>query len=76
MWRRRFPLITLYRRMRTLPQPPQSPPVSNRRGASALDYVLILAAMLPIVLFIVVKGKRIMQLVWEMLCVLVSWPLM
>ena len=62
--------------MRTLPQPPQSPPVLNRRGASALDYVLILAAMLPIVLFIVVKGKRIMQLVWEMLCVLVSWPLM
>ena len=62
--------------MRTLPQPPTSPPGSSRRGASALDYVLILAAMLPIVLFIVVKGKRIMQLVWEMLCVLVSWPLM
>ena len=62
--------------MRTLPQPPNSPLVSNRRGASALDYVLILAAMLPIVLFIVVKGKRIMQLVWEMLCVQVSWPLM
>ena len=62
--------------MRTLPQPPTSPPGSRRRGASALDYVLILAAMLPIVLFIVVKGKRIMQLVWEMLCVLVSWPLM
>ena len=62
--------------MRTLPQRPKPPPVSNRRGASALDYVLILAAMLPIVLFIVVKGKRIMQLVWEMLCVLVSWPLM
>jgi hypothetical protein len=41
-----------------------------------LDYVLILAAMLPIVLFIVVKGKRTMQLVWEMSCVLVSWPLM
>lgn len=38
--------------------------------------MLILAAMLPIVLFIVVKGKRIMQLVWEMLSVLVSWPLM
>ena len=48
----------------------------NRRGAAALDYVLILAAMLPIVLFIVMKGKRIMQLVWEMLCVMVSWPLM
>lgn len=48
----------------------------GRRSAAALDYVLILAAMLPIVLFIVVKGKRIMQLVWEMLCVQVSWPFM
>jgi hypothetical protein len=38
--------------------------------------MLILAAMLPIVLFITVKGKRIMQLVWEMLCVQISWPLM
>ncbi|MBS0205306.1 MAG: hypothetical protein JSS49_20575 [Planctomycetes bacterium] len=49
---------------------------SDRRGSSALDYVLILAAMLPIVLFIVTKGKRVMQLVWEMLCVQVSWPFM
>lgn len=47
-----------------------------RRGSSSLDYMLVLSAMLPIVLFIVVKGKRIMQLVWEMLCVLVSWPFM
>lgn len=38
--------------------------------------MLILATLLPMVLFIVVKGKRMMQLVWEMLCVLVSWPLM
>jgi len=44
-----------------------------RRG-SALDYVLVLAATFPIVLIIVTKGKRIMQLVWEMLCVQVSWP--
>jgi hypothetical protein len=62
--------------MRTLPRRATAPCTSNRHGASALDYVLILAAMLPIVLFIVIKGKRVMQLVWEMLCVLVSWPLM
>jgi hypothetical protein len=62
--------------MRKLPRPPVSPAGSRRRGNSALDYMLILAAMLPIVLFIVVKGKRVMQLVWEMLCILVSWPLM
>jgi Flp pilus assembly protein TadG len=48
----------------------------RRRGNSAMDYMLILATLLPMVLFIVVKGKRMMQLVWEMLCVLVSWPLM
>ena len=29
--------------------------------------MLVVAAMLPIVLFIVVKGKRVMQLIWEML---------
>ena len=61
--------------MQAVPKP-QLRPVSNRRGASTLDYMLVVAAMLPIVLFIVVKGKRIMQLVWEMSCVLVSWPLM
>jgi hypothetical protein len=58
------------------PSRPVQSAVLRRRGNSALDYMLILAAMLPIVLFIVVKGKRTMQLVWEMLCILVSWPLM
>jgi len=48
----------------------------TRRGAATLDYVLVIAALLPIVLFVTVKGKRVMQLVWEMLCVLVSWPMM
>lgn len=48
----------------------------SRRGAATLDYVLVIATMLPVVLFVTVKGKRMMQLVWEMLCVLVSWPLM
>lgn len=48
---------------------------SNRRcGVSSLDYVLILATMLPIVAFIITKGKKMMALVWEMLCVQVSWP--
>lgn len=62
--------------MRNINQHVPSTPGSARRGASSLDYVLILAAMLPIVLFIITKGKRIMQLVWEMLCVQVSWPFM
>lgn len=61
--------------MRTLPRQRQFN-AAIRRGQASLDYMLVLAAMLPIVLYIVVKGKRIMQLVWEMACVLISWPLM
>lgn len=50
-------------------------PKSNpSRSGEAFDYVLVLAATFPIVLIAVTKGKRIMQLVWEMLCVQVSWP--
>jgi hypothetical protein len=44
-----------------------------RKGA-ALDYVLVLAATFPVVLIVTVYGKRTMALVWEMLCVQVSWP--
>ncbi len=39
-----------------------------------MDYVLVIAATLPVVLVCVTMGKRIMQLVWEMLCVQISWP--
>ena len=49
---------------------------ARRRGASSLDYVLILATMLPIVAFLITQGKKMMALVWEMLCVQVSWPFM
>ncbi|MEK6257781.1 MAG: hypothetical protein AABP62_04095 [Planctomycetota bacterium] len=47
---------------------------SRRCGASSLDYVLILATMLPIVALIITRGKKMMALVWELLCVQVSWP--
>ncbi|WLD10949.1 hypothetical protein [Planctellipticum variicoloris] len=47
--------------------------VRRRRGAT-LDYVLVLAATFPVVLIVTVYGKRTMALVWEMLCVQVSWP--
>lgn len=46
----------------------------QRLGQATLDFILIVATMLPIVLFIVSNGKRTMQLVWEMLCVQLSWP--
>lgn len=74
-WRHCFLLITLLFQMRVLSRTHYRA-CSSRRGAAAMDYMLILAAMLPIVLFIVTKGKRVMQLVWEMLCVQISWPLM
>lgn len=48
--------------------------VRSRRRGAVLDYVLVLAATFPLVLIVTVYGKRIMALVWEMLCVQVSWP--
>lgn len=47
-----------------------------RRGAATLDYVLLLAIMLPAAAFVLWASPRIMNLVYEMTCVLVSWPFM
>lgn len=48
----------------------------RRRGAAALDYVLVLAVALPLVAFMVSRGIRIIQLVYEMICLFISWPFM
>ena len=48
----------------------------DRSGVAALDYVLVLAVILPLVAFVMWIGPRIMQLAYEMVCVLVSWPFM
>lgn len=48
----------------------------GRAGASAVDYVLILGVILPMVAFIMWIGPRIIRLAYEMVCVLVSWPFM
>jgi hypothetical protein len=50
--------------------------VPRRRGLAALDYVLVLCVCLPMVTFTLWAGPRIMNLVYQMLCVLVSWPFM
>ncbi len=50
--------------------------VKHRRGVAALDYVLVLGVVLPMVAFVFVIGPRIMHLAYEMVCVLVSWPFM
>lgn len=68
----RLDCLPMHRLSRTL----VSRSTSRRRGASPLDYVLILATMLPIVAVIITKGKKMMALVWELLCVQVSWPFM
>lgn len=53
----------------------QSPAQHRRRkGAATLDYVLVLAVILPLLGFLYWVGPRIMNLVYEMTSVLVSWP--
>jgi hypothetical protein len=48
----------------------------NRRrpGAASLDFVLATAVILPMVAFVLWAAPRIMNLVYEMTCGLVSWP--
>lgn len=39
-----------------------------------MDYVLVLAVVLPLVAFVLRVAPRIMNLVYEMTSVLISWP--
>ncbi len=49
----------------------------RRSGAvSTIDYVLVIAVVFPLAAFAIPMGKRIIELTWEMMCVLVSWPFM
>lgn len=48
----------------------------GRKGAASLDYVLILAVLLPLVALSIALSKLVMGLAYEVLCVLVSWPFM
>lgn len=45
-----------------------------RRGVSALGYVLLLGVVLPAAAFMMWAGPRIMQLTYEMVSTLISWP--
>lgn len=49
---------------------------SRRAGVASLDYVLVLGVILPMVVFVMWAGPRIMRLAYDMVCVLVSWPFM
>ena len=48
----------------------------RRRGLSSLDYMLVLGIVMPLALIVIPSGKRMIQLVYEMTTVLVSWPFM
>jgi len=48
----------------------------RRRGAASLDYMLVLGVILPLAVIVIPNGKRMIQLVYEMTTVLVSWPFM
>jgi hypothetical protein len=50
------------------------PPRRDRRGVASLDYMLVIAVVLPIAGFIMWRGSRMMNLVYEMTAVLISWP--
>ena len=50
------------------------PPKRARRGAAALDYVLVMAVVLPLAGFLMWAGPRMMNLVYETTAVLISWP--
>jgi hypothetical protein len=41
---------------------------------ASLDYILVLGVLLPLIVFIMYAGPRMMRLAYEMLSVLVSWP--
>ena len=47
-----------------------------RSGLASLDYVLVLGVILPLVVFVMWAGPRIVRLAYEMVCVLISWPFM
>ena len=50
--------------------------VRCRAGAAAVDYVLILAVVLPMVALLMWASPRMIRLAYDLTCLLVSWPFM
>ena len=59
--------------MRSIPLTKQSLR-PRRRGVAALDYVLVLGVILPLVGFIFWIAPRIIRAVYDLICVLIAWP--
>ena len=68
------PYRAIRRRMRQ--RRTRSRQIRRRAGVAALDYVLVLGVVLPLVTFIMWIGPRMMRLVYDMVCLLISWPFM
>lgn len=45
-----------------------------RLGAATLDYILVVGIILPLALIVIPAGKHVLELVYEMSCVLIAWP--
>jgi hypothetical protein len=48
----------------------------TRSGVATLDYILILCVLFPLFAFIMPAGKRMIELSYEMICVMFAWPFM
>ncbi len=48
----------------------------RRSGQASVDYVLLLGILLPMIVFLMRVGPRIIRLAYEMTCVLIAWPFM
>jgi len=55
-------------------QPRRPARFANRRGAGTLEFVLVLGVVLPLVGIAYPATRRMLQLVYEMTCTLISWP--
>lgn len=74
---RHNPRVKMRKLRRQQPVKSKCSALFNRRaGAAALDYILGLGVILPLVAFAIPAGKRIIQLTYEMVCTLVAWPMM
>lgn len=62
--------------MKTWSQSHPAPRSRTRPGAASLDYVLTLGALFFMSSVIVLLGRRIMQLVYEMTGLFLTWPFM
>ncbi len=55
---------------------PSQPPRrhASRRGATTLDYVLVLAVILAMAALLIPMSRHAISVVYEIICTLVAWP--